>query len=732
MKWKNPNNEKAEWLLKAPFWLVAAKILQDKRVPSFIQLDLEDIDLVFSRLARHYNSANPQPIQTFKNRHSALKQTAKSVKNFAFLGNISTEALGHVFEHTLVSKATRKELGTHRTPSWLIDYMIGRMRPWIAEQSANERRIFEPACGHAGFLLAGLRLLEELRPPNHKEPRRDYLRKRLSGIEIDPFAREIARLTLTLGDVPNPNGWRLEQGDMFEGNSLTQSIQNSTVVFANPPFERFKGELQVDQLHMKAEELLRLIVKELPKGSCFGLVLPQRVLHSKQLTETRRVLLNEFEIDEATLFADKVFTAGEPETVALIARRKKAQPTSKIRYQRVRESQVAIFERTTAPSSCVYTQQNSFLGTDTNSLLLPELQELWEYLSKNESLDHYCDIGQGFQHHPRKKIAAETILSSDRKIKGFFKGFLKSDKSQFTHKLPSESWVNLDPKTISVSRKGTLTGCPQIVLNYSPVSRGPWSIKALIDIEGHAVTSSFTVIRPKNKLSLQTLWALCNSPISNAKLATISSKRHVLVGNVKKIPIPKDADWAELEELVSNYFKDAKHFDRLLERYSENESSPLLINSRSKLMPTREELDQLRSNLSHQHWRIDAAVLSLYDLPEKLEGQLLRYFTTSRCYDAKRRGVPFNQTEYFPEHFKDLNRLSDLLKITADWEKTSERKSELIDLKIEKRATKEELKELEKLKLLTEARGEYFEPIQFDHLEQIKKQLIAKVEWLGE
>ena len=732
LKWKNPNNEKAEWLLKAPFWLLAAKILQDKRVPSFIQLDLEDIDLVFSRLARHYNSANPEPIQSFKNRHAALKETAKSVKEFAYLGNISTEALGHIFEHTLVSKATRKELGTHRTPSWLIDYIIGRMRPWITKQSSNERRIFEPACGHAGFLLAGLRLLEELRPPNHAETRRDYLRKRLSGIEIDPFAREVARLTLTLGDVPNPNGWRLEQGDMFEGDSLAKSIRNSTIVFANPPFERFKGELHADQLHMKAEELLRLIVKELPKGGCFGLVLPQRVLHSKQLSETRKVLLNEFEIDEITLFADKVFTAGEPETVVLIARRKQPQPASKTRYQRVHESQVSIFAKTVKPSSLAYKEQASFTQDPVNTLLVPELEELWNHLAKSQTLGSVCEIGHGFQHLPQKFLPSGVIRVSEIKIDGLIEGFSSYKGNPTTHTLPKKVWLNLSPDTIGVSRKGTTTGKPQLLINHAPVSRGPWRLKGFIDKIGCPVTSRFIVIRPLKSLSLQALWALLNSPISNAKIATSSGKRDILASHLQKIPFPSNSDWSGIETLVQLYFKSAANLDCLLQTFSEQESVPLITASEDKSLISKEIINVHKEELKWLNWRIDAAILALYNLPVELEGQLLRYFTTTTTTDAKRRGVSFNQNQYFPQYFKDLNRLSNLIKITADWEQTSERKSELIDLKIEKRATKEELKELQELKRLTEARGEYYEPIQFDHLEQVRKQLIANGQWQGE
>jgi len=44
---------------------------------------------------------------------------------------------------------------------------------------------------------------------------------------------------------------------------------------------------------------------------------------------------------------------------------------------------------------------------------------------------------------------------------------------------------------------------------------------------------------------------------------------------------------------------------------------------------------------------VDAEILRLYDLPPRLERQLLDLFSGFR-----RRGVPFNFSRYFPEDFK--------------------------------------------------------------------------------
>ena len=70
---------------------------------------------------------------------------------------------------------------------------------------------------------------------------------------------------------------------------------------------------------------------------------------------------------------------------------------------------------------------------------------------------------------------------------------------------------------------------------------------------------------------------------------------------------------------------------------------------------------------------MDAEVLALYNLPAKLERQLLDYFT-----GEKRVGVPFEQREYFPKGFQGADQLSELLAITADWPKHARRESKLI------------------------------------------------------
>ena len=311
----------AIWLVQAPFWLLAAKILRDKQVPGFKHVQLGDFEGTFGKLAKHYQSkdSQPSPVTVAKYQERALSEVATQIDRFHSLELMSTEALGHIYESAIINKETRKRWGTHSTPVWLIDYMLARLLPLIAAMPAARRRVFEPAVGHGGFLVAGLRVLDELMPAEDRPHRKDYLRKRLSGVDIDDFSQEIARLALTLADVPNANGWSLHCEDMYDGDVLERSLSNADIVLANPPFEDFSAsDRPSGSLVNKAAEVVRRTMLHLPRGGIFGFVLPQTFLSSREGIETRRRMLKECEVMEITLFADKVFEFGEPESVVIL------------------------------------------------------------------------------------------------------------------------------------------------------------------------------------------------------------------------------------------------------------------------------------------------------------------------------------------------------------------------------------------------------------------------------
>ncbi|MEN6536022.1 MAG: DNA methyltransferase, partial [Bryobacteraceae bacterium] len=217
----NPSKAILRDVFTRVFRLLAGKILKDKNVGDFGKIDLQDIDKVLSAVTKHYNAADGDTRLSPEWR-TALKAAGHLVSAYGSVRVVSPESLAYVYEHTLVNKDLRKKLGIHATPPYLVDYIVWQLYDWICDIPQEARHVFEPACGHAPFLLAAMRMLRLEMQGETDRKTHDYLKTHIHGIEMDDFALEIARLSLTLADIPNPNGWDLKHGDMYTTNVLAR------------------------------------------------------------------------------------------------------------------------------------------------------------------------------------------------------------------------------------------------------------------------------------------------------------------------------------------------------------------------------------------------------------------------------------------------------------------------------------------------------------------------------
>jgi len=638
MKWRAVSQQKGKWLLQTVFWLVAAKILSDKRVPEFADLDLSDVDAAFGRVADHYGTDSSIEI-TSEKQHEALQACAAEIARFSDLSYVSTESLAYVYENTLISKKTRRELGTHSTPPFLVDYVVGKLGDWISSIAPNRRRVFEPACGHAAFLVSAIRLLRELRleVSRNETPRRrhEYLQRRLHGCEIDAFALEIARLSLTLADIPNPDGWDLQPADMFVGDILEQQCRQAMILLANPPFERFTAEERRGyvkrgvSLHFqnKTAEMLFRTLPHLPTGAVFGVVVPQGLLYSTDAAPLRELIVNGFEIGEICLFADKLFEKSDVESAILLGRKVAQRPRKvhMLSYRQVREPEVEEFRKTYAVSSRRRVEQRRFCAEGDWDMRVPELDEIWLWCRDYPKLGDTSAIGKGLEFKGTD-LPQEAITYQTRRFAGAVRGFVHFDKNLEIQQLPRQYWLSLSRDVVRRPGTGTTTGVPQVLLNYAPVSRGPWRLKALLDLVGHAVTSGFLTVRPmKSAVPIEFYWAICNSPFANAFAYTRSMKRDILAGTMRQMPVPRF--W---EVGIDTVVQAARAYLRV----AAGDPDSFCLRQ-----PDPDHLCRLLL-------QIDAEVLRLYDLPPRLERELLDLFG-----GWQRPGVPFEFDRYYPPDF---------------------------------------------------------------------------------
>lgn len=718
--------KQSQWLVKSIFWLLGAKMLHDKGVENFIRLNFVNVDEVFERVAKHYGDS-ADGLVTSQAKRTALEAVSRKIDASPSLQLATTEALAYVYENTLISKEVRAEFGTHSTPSYLVDYIVGRLEPWIQKIDQNKRSVYEPGCGHGSFLIAATRLLTSLLPSHMATPaaRKKYLRDRVRGYDVDDFAVEIARLSLTLTDIPNSNGWMIKQANLFESDLIEKVASESTILLANPPFEDFKAPQRERYAHKfcaprflnKTVEMLHRAFVAMPAGGVFGVVVPQSLLHETNATAFRKLLVEQFEFQEICLFPDKVFNFADQESAVLIGRKHQpASPSSvSVRYRRVRERQMESFRNDYAVTNELETTQSRFQKAKDFSLRMPDLETVWETLQHFPQLQEFVTIAKGFDHVGKGSSALpkKAILVSDKKFDDAVRGFVGIGHNLLTHQIPTEKWVNINDDVVQTPRSGTVTGVSQVLLNYAPVQRAPWCLKAVADRIGHAVNSRFLVVRPlSGKIPLTVFWAICNSPIVNAYAYAHSSKRDILAGTMRKMPVPNlaQADLNPLIVAVDAYLHAVEQYVTPIELHLRGQGS------------TEDETGHLRQ----LHWRMDAEILRLYALPVESERELLDFFT-----GWERVGVPFKQNRYFPEGFDEAISLADYLAITADWEATNKRRLELVNKKLDKTIQTKERAELERLQYLAGLKRELLSSPSLKELEKIEMDLRRRGLWRG-
>ncbi len=696
--WDDVTSEQGQWLLQTIFWLVSGKILRDKQVPNFEDLDLDDVEDVFQRVAKHYGT---EPFSAgSKQKLEALRESARTIDRFSSLALTTTESLAFVYENTLISKRTRSQLGTHSTPSYLVDYVLGHLADWIEDIPENDRSVFEPACGHAAFLVSAMRLLTQLLPADKSVPSRrgPYLRSRLHGTDIDAFALELARLSLTLTDIPNPDGWDLRVEDMFIGDRLGEQTKGNTIFLANPPFGNFSEQETATYkrqgteicIYNKAAEMLRRTLPSLTDGSVFGVILPAGVLHSSFAQDVRKMIVENYELREISLFPDKVFSFSDAESAILLGRRLPLRSPTRpsVRYRRIREREMEGFRQSYNAPNTRIVPQSRFNERVHWDLRVPDLEEVWSELSDNPKASDVAVIGQGLMYHS-KSLPDGVSTYSEQRFPGAKQGFVRFERGIQLHELPQLFWMNLDDEAIRRPLFGTTVDAPQVLLNYSPVTRGPWRLKALIDGKGRAFASTFVTARPR-ECSLAVLWAFLNSPIANAYAFCHLGKRHNLVGDMRQIPLPASSDFGAVEEAVRVYLAGAT--DRA----------------------TSEVLRKLMA-------QVDAEVLRLYGLPRKLEKAILSLFN-----GWERVGVSFDQTRFLPDELEGKLHFADFVDYEADWSTANRRRGELIDKDICGTLSSSERSELDGLQAYADYHLEQVAPRPTDVLEQLEDLVLAK------
>ena len=692
------------------FRFVTAKIFMD-RADAKGWAGLSD-PLEILKAAEAQTGLLEKPESEFR-RKSILEAAWASVSRNLHFQNLSVPDLAFVAESAFITDRTRDELGVHSTPEGLADYIVNHL-PW-EQVPVGERVVWEPFCGHGIFLAKAMeRLGQDIDPEFSPSQRHNYFRERLIGVESDPLSLEICRVVLTLSDYPNHNKWELHHDDVFAWPGWESTLTAAAIVLANPPYEAFEKSYQRKIKGAKTNphaELLHRLLKQPPR--LWGLVLPQSFLSDPVYREANGQLARRYE-EIQILELPRIFRYADNETVAVMASGLRSEgKTVHVSYSEVQKDGVERFLEDWHVSN----PRNGELavppvtGGLRFTLRLPPTSSVFTHFRAGVTLGAVADIHKGVNWIPRTdgkpRTAPRTDVAADKPKRGFYRGAEKMEGNLAQFQLRATRYLSLldedqNPSTRANKRRWEK---PKAVCNAARLlRRSPWRLAAWADAEGLAFTQHFFAIWPHEGVSEFALASILASPIANAFSFERDMERHNHIETLCQLPLP------DLEHLKPNgelHRRAAELQDMLAVRDFTQPPTPEAV---------REAV-----------LRLDAAVLAAYDLPASAQHQLLKQFNGWR----RPLPPPYDQAfdRYFPDHFEEKITLTELLAITFDWERTSERKTELIEKKVRREATKPELAELERLKFLTEARGEYFSPVPVAKLGALQAKLEAEGKW---
>ncbi|MBI2865790.1 MAG: N-6 DNA methylase [Chloroflexi bacterium] len=169
-----------------------------------------------------------------------VKEKVKQQQSQLALGIMPAEP---VFEVT-AKKQKRKERGIYYTPRWVVDYIVretvGRMLRELPYSQARQLRVLDPACGSGSFLIRAydelLRWYAQTTIPKSVDAlewqdRISILTRHIYGVDLDPQAVEIARLSVLLQALAGRNTLPVLRDNIKRGNSLISGRETELTPF---------------------------------------------------------------------------------------------------------------------------------------------------------------------------------------------------------------------------------------------------------------------------------------------------------------------------------------------------------------------------------------------------------------------------------------------------------------------------------------------------------------------
>lgn len=538
-------------------------------------------------------------------------------ERFSF-DSLTPETLAYAYENALVSKQARAELGIYYTPRAITRFVLDHLPLESIPQA--KRAVLDPCCGSGSFLLAAHERLNAMLPSDWTPRQRHrYLAQRIAGMDVDPFARETARLALVLAGIDVGDGWQIREGDAMKPMP-SDFARQPTVIVTNPPFREIKVAGTRREV---AAEILGNLLRGLPMGGYVGIVVPQSVLESEAAASVRRELLNTCTLLEIATFPGSLFESNA-ETAVLLARRE-AGGSSRSTVVTIRECSgrdVAEFRRSRKFSTTYSVVADEWSADEKARFVASPFFDLWARLNDScVPLDEVAHITNGLQvkpddHDSVSSQAAPGLVPYVERVGATMAPFVFLADGEIAQ-----------PKFLRYGEQLHRQRAPEnfeaakVLISSNRNPAYTWRLVAASAPAGVYYSENFQGLRPKaGNIGPGALTAILNGHVANAWFHAHCRKRKIVLRILKRLPVPR-LDALTSERLEKRVAALADLLKRIHERRAQTGHAPLFWSQDAE----GERIEELMEEAALLLGEIDGVVLDAYGVSERDRLALVRY-----------------------------------------------------------------------------------------------------------
>lgn len=474
-------------------------------------------DALIGQVTRDHPTTFAWITESSPEERAALQELVAGLGEGIDYQSLDPTILSQVYEQALVDDDDRRQLGIHYTPPRLALRLLRDLPVEIVEP--QDRTVLDPSCGSGTLLIAAHDRLRDLQPSNWAEETRHHdLAVHLHGYDTDPFASEIARLTLLLHAQPAGNGWQIEEVDTRRQPPPEFSPR---IIVTNPPWRYYADGRRIQA----ADEFLRWSMHALAPGGLLGILLPASWLSANNSAGTRQTLTDQFDVFEVWRLPEGTFATSQVATTVLLARRRDNLGGTGTRVVReVVRSRLDRFLDGEPPTTAYVHPMSAPLHATLPPAQLTNptrpLGEIADILSGPQPLSGIADREQGILY-----------LNHIGDVPPY--GSISEDVT----------WRVAFPQDFQGGRGAKIIDKRKVLASAARSSNSPWRFHVALDLLGVAVRNSVRGIAPHDQDDddlLHAVLTIIGSGFASAFAASFGGDRNIPAQVLRTMPIPKD------------------------------------------------------------------------------------------------------------------------------------------------------------------------------------------------